>query len=91
MDISGHAPIPLARKIVFHLGSFSAVFRVPNFRGCFEALNDIFWGFGALVTVVGTYLDQSKTVILGYTFTMSYHAPKIEIICKSYELEKLMY
>jgi hypothetical protein len=46
VDIGGHPPIPLARKIVFHLGSFSTVFRVPNFRGRFEALNDIFWGFG---------------------------------------------
>jgi hypothetical protein len=26
----------------FHLGSFSTVFRVPNFWGHFEALNDIF-------------------------------------------------
>jgi hypothetical protein len=25
------------------------VFRVPNFWGHFEALNDIFWGFGAQV------------------------------------------
>jgi hypothetical protein len=24
-----------------------AVFRVPNFSGCFEALNDVFWGFRA--------------------------------------------
>jgi hypothetical protein len=49
VDINGHAPIPLARKIVFHLGIFSAVFRVPNFWGHFEALNDVFWGFGAQV------------------------------------------
>jgi hypothetical protein len=25
------------------------VFRVPNFRGHFEALNDTFWGFGSHV------------------------------------------
>jgi hypothetical protein len=50
VDISGHPPIPLARKIVFHLGSFSTVFWVPNFWGRFEALNDVFWGFGAQVT-----------------------------------------
>jgi hypothetical protein len=46
VDIGGHPPIPQARKTVFHLGSFSVVFRVPNFWGRFEALNDIFWGFG---------------------------------------------
>jgi hypothetical protein len=64
VDIGGHPPIPLARKIVFHLGSFSAVFRVPNFWGHFEALNDVFWGFGAQVTVKGTDLGQSKIVLL---------------------------
>jgi hypothetical protein len=46
VDIDGHPPIPLARKIVFHLGSFSIVFRVPNFWDHFEALNDIFWDLG---------------------------------------------
>jgi hypothetical protein len=65
VDIGGHPPIPLARKTVFHLGSFSTVFRVPNFWGRFEALNDIFWGFGAQVTAKGTNLGQSKIVLLG--------------------------
>jgi hypothetical protein len=51
VDIGGHPPIPLARKTVFHLGSFSTVFWVPNFWGRFEALNDVFWGFGAQVTI----------------------------------------
>jgi hypothetical protein len=26
---------------------------------------------------------QSKIVLLGYTFPMGYHVPKIDIICKS--------
>jgi hypothetical protein len=47
MDIGGHPPIPRARKIVFHLGSFSIVVWVPNFWGCLEAPNDVFCGFGA--------------------------------------------
>jgi hypothetical protein len=47
VDIGGHPPIPLAQKIDFHLGRFSTFFWVPNFRGLFEALNDVFWGFGA--------------------------------------------
>ena len=50
MDIGGHPLISLAQKTVFHLGIFSVVFQVPNFRGRFEALNDVFWGFGAQVT-----------------------------------------
>jgi len=49
VDIDGHPPIPQARKTIFHLGSFSTVFQVPNFRGHFEALNNIFWGFRAQV------------------------------------------
>jgi hypothetical protein len=31
VDIGGHPPILLDRKIVFHLGSFSTIFQVPNF------------------------------------------------------------
>jgi hypothetical protein len=41
VDIGGHPPIPLAQKTSFHLGSFSEKFWVPNFWGCFEALNDV--------------------------------------------------
>jgi hypothetical protein len=65
VDIGGHPPIPWARKIVFHLGSFSTNFRVPNFWGRFEALNDVFWGFWAQVTSKGTTLGQLKIVLLG--------------------------
>jgi hypothetical protein len=64
VDIGGHPPIPLARKIVFHLGSFSTVFQVPNFWGRFEALNDVFWGFGAQENK-GNSLGQVKIVLLG--------------------------
>jgi uncharacterized membrane protein YccF (DUF307 family) len=45
--------------------SILAVFRVPNFRGCFEALNNVFWGFGAQVLGKDSNLDQSKIVLLG--------------------------
>jgi hypothetical protein len=55
VDIGSHPPIPLAQKTIFHLGSFWTVFRVQNFRGCFEALNDVFWGFGAPMTAKSTY------------------------------------
>ena len=55
--------------------SILAVFRVPNFWGHFEALNDVFWGFGAHVTFHNTNLGQSKNVLLGYTFPMMYRSP----------------
>ena len=50
VDIGGHPPIPLGPPplslSVFqfrHNLLFLAVFRVLNFRSCFEALNDVFW------------------------------------------------
>jgi hypothetical protein len=73
MDIGGHPPIPLAQNIVFHLGSFSTVFWVPNFWGRFEALNDIFLTFGAqeiakffglgLVEMFSSRLDLSNELL----------------------------
>jgi hypothetical protein len=65
VDIGGYPPVPLARKRVFHLGSFLVVFRVPKFWGRFEALNDIFWRFGAQMSIAGTNLGHSKKILLG--------------------------
>jgi hypothetical protein len=65
VDIGGHPPIPLARKTVFHLGSFSTVFWVTKFRGRFEALNDVFWGFGEQAIRKDPSLDQLKIFLLG--------------------------
>ena len=48
MDIGGHPPLPLAQNNcpLWQFPSyFSTVFQVLNFRGRFEALNDIFWRF----------------------------------------------
>jgi hypothetical protein len=42
VDIGGHPPIPLAQHTVSILAVFLQFFRVPNFWGHFEALNDIF-------------------------------------------------
>ena len=42
VDIDGYPPIPLAQKQLIQFGSFSTIFRVLNFWGHFEALNDIF-------------------------------------------------
>ena len=41
VEIGGHPHIPLAHKHLFQFGSFSMIFRVLNFWGHFEALNDI--------------------------------------------------
>jgi hypothetical protein len=34
--------------ILSFLGIVSIFFQVPNFQGCFEALNNVFWTFGGL-------------------------------------------
>jgi hypothetical protein len=65
VDIGGHPPIPLARKTIFHLGSFLAFFRVPNFQGYFEALKDVFWGFGAQVGAFSSAYMFTKGTNLG--------------------------
>ena len=47
MDIGGHPPIPLDQNNypLWQFPSyFSTVFWVPNFRGRFEALNDVILG-----------------------------------------------
>jgi hypothetical protein len=65
---------------------FLAVF---NFWGHFEALNDV---FGKNGEKYGSSFDiSSKMNLLDDTFPMGYHAPKTEIVCKSYDPGKLMY
>jgi hypothetical protein len=66
-------------------------FGVPNFWGRFEALNDVFWGFRVQGTIKVIGLEQSKIVLLGYTFPTVYRAPQMEIVCKSYAPGKLTY
>jgi hypothetical protein len=44
VDIGGHPPIHGLEKQFSILAVFSTVFRVPNFWGRFEALNDVFLG-----------------------------------------------
>ena len=48
MEIGGHPPIPLAQNncpLWKFPSYFSTGFWVPNFWGCFEALDDVFWKF----------------------------------------------
>ena len=63
MEIDGHPPIPLSHNN-FPLWQFpsyfSMVFWVPNFQGCFEALNDIFWRFGGQMVAIGIHLADQK-------------------------------
>jgi hypothetical protein len=89
MDISGHPPFPTGSKqFSGNFGNllFLVVF---NFRGHFEALNDVFWEnreqYGSAFHI------SSKMNLLDDTFPTGYHAPKTEIVCKSYDPGKLMY
>jgi hypothetical protein len=43
VDIGGDPPIPRAQSTIFHFDSCSTLFRVLNFWGHFEALNNVFW------------------------------------------------
>ena len=63
MEIDGHPPIPLAQNdypLWQFPGYFSTVFRVPNFLGHFEALNDVFWRFGGLTVAINMHLANQK-------------------------------
>jgi hypothetical protein len=88
VDIGGHPPFPTGSKqFSGNFGNllFLAVF---NFQGHFEALNDVFGKMGRNIK----FLDiSSKMNLLDDTFPMGYHAPKTEIVCKSYDPGKLMY
>ena len=91
MEISGHPPIPLAKNNcpLWQFPSyFSAVFRVLKFCGRFEALNDVFWRFGAK-WFTSKFIWPTKVLNLRHTFPTSYQTPKSEIVCKSYDPGKL--
>jgi hypothetical protein len=92
VDIGGHPPFPTGSKqFSGNFGNllFLAVFRVLKLRSHFEALNDFFWENGEKY---GISFDVSpKMNLLDDTFPTGYHAPKMEIVCKSYDPGKLMY
>jgi hypothetical protein len=58
-EIGGHPPIPLTQNRGFHIGSFSTAFRVLNFRGRFEALNDVFFGLLGLIDYPSDWAIQN--------------------------------
>jgi hypothetical protein len=91
VDIGGHPPIPLAQRTISILAVFLQFFRVPNFWGRFEALNDVFWARQCLTC------SQRKDARLNGICTPRLYlsngvssTPK-KIVCKSYALGKLMY
>jgi hypothetical protein len=89
VDIGGHPPFPTGSKqFSGNFGNllFLAVF---NFRGHFEALNDAF--LGKHEQYESCFHIVPKMNLLDDTFPMGYHAPKTEIVCKSYDPRKLMY
>ena len=67
--------IPLAQNNYFRLTAF----QVPNFRGRFEALNDVFWASPFYFI----------NVLLDGTFPTVSRMTQMEIVCKSYAPGKL--
>ena len=63
MDIGGHPLIPLAQNNcpLWQFPSyFSVVFGVLNFRGRFEALNDVFLEIQGHMVAIGIHLAEQK-------------------------------
>ena len=68
MDIGGNPLIPLAQNncpFWMFPSYFSTVFRVPNFRGRFEALNDVFWQFEGQIILISTCIWPIEVLNLG--------------------------
>ena len=62
-DIGGHPPIPLAQNNcpLWQFPSyFSTVFRVLNFQGRFEALNDVFLEIWGQMVAINIHFDHQK-------------------------------
>jgi hypothetical protein len=63
-DLGGYPPIPIGVKQFIGNLLLLAVFQFLNFHGRFEALNVVFLGFGAHATSKGTFLGQSKIILI---------------------------
>jgi hypothetical protein len=93
-DPIGHQWMPTCSTgstCIFHFGSFSIFFQVPNLWGHFEALNDFFFMWKHLIDACWHVLGSLECVLFWYTFLTRYQAPQMKIICKSYTLGKLTY
>ena len=63
MEIGGHPPIPLAQNNcpLWQFPSyFSTVFRVLNFWGRFETLNDVILDIQGQMVAIGMHLSNQK-------------------------------
>ena len=63
MEINGHPPISLSQNncpLSQFPSNVSTIFRVPNFWGRFEALNDVFWQFGGQMVAINKNLVNQK-------------------------------
>jgi hypothetical protein len=90
VDIGGHPPIPTSAKQFVGNLLFLAFFRVLNFRGHFEGLNDIFSRSGTSIVSKGSYWAPKMKLHVD-TFPTSYCAPQTEIVCQSYTPVKLIH
>ena len=68
-------------------------FRVLNFRSRFEALNNVFSASNgrANMSPFWTQYLLFMDVFLEEIFLMMYHVRQMEVVCQSYDPEKLMY
>jgi len=83
VDIDGDPSISTGLKQSSGNLLFLVVFRLLNFWGHFEGLNEVFSGSGTIKKDKGS--DGSpKMNILYDTFPKIHHAPRMEIICQSY-------
>ena len=89
VDIGGHRPFPTSSKQFSGNFGFLLFLAGFNFRGHFEALNDVFGNIGSQYSIY--FNIEAKMNLLYDTFPMGYHMPKTEIVCKSYDPGKLMY
>lgn len=99
VDIGGHPPIPLGPPPLF-----PSFFLVPLFVaqltifGSFSGpeLSKPFWGpkrgfcENCEKHKLLSNFSQLKVVVFGEIFLTRYHVCQIEIVCQSYDLEKLM-
>jgi hypothetical protein len=90
VDIGGHPPFPNGSKqFSGHFGNllFLAGF---NFWGHFEGPNEGF-SRSRFSMIAKGMIESPKMNLLDNTFPTSYHTPKTEIVCKSYNPGKLMH
>jgi hypothetical protein len=90
VDIGGHPPFPNGSKQFS--GNFGNLLFLAgfNFRGHFEGPNEGF-SRSRFSMISKDIIYSPKMNLLNDTFPTSYHTPKTEIVCKSYDPGKLMY